>query len=202
MTCRPYERWIEDEASGLIAPGVEIRLHEHLRTCGACRRYRERTVSLAHLLARTRTQVPLVDVRKRVMDAIRAGERPGVARKRFGRRKLWQATAAALALFLLLGILGGLSALLFSARSLSSGAATWRTLKGLGATLWALLGAAGSLVASLLDAAAQAAVSLAPMLPFLEVAALTILALTVCSAALPLARALRAGVRPQRSEIH
>ncbi|MCZ6778166.1 MAG: hypothetical protein O7F16_04275 [Acidobacteria bacterium] len=201
MTCRAYERWIEDEASGLIAPGIEIRLHEHLRSCGACQRYRERTVSLAHLLARTRAQVPMVDVRERVMDAIHAGVPPAVARKRFGRRALWQATAASLFLFLVFGVLGSLSALLFSARSVSSGSATWRTLKGLGATLWSLLGAAGSLVMSLLDAAAQAAVSLAPMLPFLEVAALTILVLTVCSAALPLAREFRSGVRPQRSEI-
>lgn len=201
MTCRPYERWIEDEASELISPGVEIRLHEHLRTCGACRRYRERTVSLAHLLARTRAQVPLVDVRERVMAAIRAGVQPAVAHKRFGRRTLWQATVASLALFLLLGVLGGLSAVVFSARSISGGPAAWRTLKGLGTTLWSLLGAAGSLVTSLLDAAAQAAVSLAPMLPFLEVAALAILGLTVCSAALPLAREFRSGVRPQRSEI-
>jgi predicted anti-sigma-YlaC factor YlaD len=200
MNCRPYQRWIEDEASGKLSARAESRLREHLKKCGACRQYRERTVSLAHLLARTRAHVPVLDVRNRVMAAILAGERAVAKRAWSGRRVLWRATAASLVLLVLLGTVAGLSVMLFPSGPLRGGAATWRLLKGTGATLWSLLGAAGSLLAGLLDATARTVVALAPLLPFLEIAGVAILALTLCSAALPLARELLGGARALRSE--
>ncbi len=187
MMCRRIHRWIEDEASGVLPPRLQALLAEHLRACDACRSRRERTVMLGHTLTRMRASAPVVDVRERVLAEIQAGAR---ACRPVRLRRFWGIAGAGVAAVAAMLLLVGASVVLFSAQPLPARAAAWRLLRDTLSTAWSLAVTAGTLLTRLAEAIGQTAFSLAPLLPFVEVAAAVLLALTLIVATLPVARAL------------
>lgn len=90
------------DALGAASAEEESALRQHLQTCESCLRARDEFVEAASLLARDLDPVPPpAEARQRIMDTIEVGETTLVeARRRFGVRPWWLATAATLLLFL------------------------------------------------------------------------------------------------------
>src|SRR5438067_2242613 len=102
MTHDEFESIAALDALGAASAEEESALREHLQTCDSCRRARDELGEAATLLALDLDPVPPpAEARQRIMDSVDIGETTLVeARRRFGMRPWWLATAATLFLAL------------------------------------------------------------------------------------------------------
>src|SRR5436309_6445868 len=98
MTHDEFESIAALDALGAASAEEESALREHMQTCESCRRARDEFGEAATSLALGLDPVPPpADARQRIMETIEVGETTLVdARRRFGFRQWWLATAATL----------------------------------------------------------------------------------------------------------
>jgi len=190
MSCKPFERWIDDEASGLLAAPERSRLLTHLEACATCRTRRGWAIDSARLLGRARQAVPVVDVRARVMTAIRLEAEAARARLRVGARAFWAGMAASFTAVCVLAALASRTASALPAEMAPAAGTLARLTVGLCVALRPFAAGLRTLIARTLEAAGHALGSFAFLVPLLEAGAIAILTLAFLSATFPVARAL------------
>jgi hypothetical protein len=189
-TCAPFRAWIEDAASGVLEPGERALLLDHLLGCEACRAADTSTAKLVGLLAAVRQKVPVLDVRARVMQSVRAEAESAGLRARVAVRAFWSGMAAAVAIVWALAAFARRAVQALPAEAQPGSHLLLRLTTDVWSVLKTAVSTGFTLGLGLLHAGLDAVRAFGHWIPVAQTAAITLLALTFLAAAVPVVRAL------------